>query len=86
MLCLLYILQSLAFFGTCLHKESFFCFIHQLVTDVSRGTIISLKKKKESLGQGVKAHIYFGWIIYSMLIDALFSLVLRVPILFGIQH
>lgn len=40
----------------------------------------------QSAAYRVKPHMYDGWIVYSVLIAALLLLVLRVPVLYGIQH
>ena len=57
-----------------------------LVFDVSRGTISSHSKEKQTVAYRVKPDVYDGWIVYSVLIAALLLLVLRVPVLYGIQH
>jgi hypothetical protein len=60
------------------HFLARFYLSYQLVIDVSKGTISSHCKKRESLAHRVKPHIYYGWIVYSILIVALLTLVLRV--------
>lgn len=57
-----------------------------LVIDVSRGTISPLLEEMQTAAYRVKLRIYDGWIVYSVLIAALLLLVLRVPVLYGIQH
>lgn len=68
----------------CLQK--FLLFIPLLVVDVSRATISSHSKEMQTAACKVKSHICDGRIVYSVFIAAVLLLVLRVPVLYGLQH
>lgn len=69
-----------------IYLQKFLLLIHLLVIDVSRGTISSHSKEMQTAAYRVKPHMCDEWIVYSVLIAALLLLVLRVPVLYGIQH
>lgn len=69
-----------------IYLQKFFTPYTLLVIDVSRGTLAPHSKEMQTATYRVKLHIYDGWIVYSVLIAALLLLVLRIPVLYGIQH
>ena len=56
------------------------------IFDVSGGTTSSHSKEMQTAAYGVKSDIHGGWMASSVLTAALLLLVLRVPVLYGIQH
>lgn len=76
-------LTKLGSLGIYLQKILLLIFL--LVFDFSRGTIAHPKEMQTSAYR-VKPDMYDGWLVYSVLIAALLLLVLRVPVLYGIQH
>lgn len=81
---LLYGLTRLWSLGIYLQK--FFTPYTLLVIGISRVTLAPHSKEMQTVAYRVKLHIYDGWIVYSVLIAALLLLVLRIPVLYGIQH
>lgn len=69
-----------------IYLQKILLLIHLLVIDLSGGSISSHSKEMQTAAFRVKPHIYDEWIVYSVLIAALLLLVLRVPVLYGIQH
>lgn len=68
-----------------IYLQKFFTPYTLLVIDVSRGTLAPHSKEMQTAAYRVKVHIYDGWLVYSVRIAALL-LVLRIPVLYGIQH
>jgi len=68
-----------------IYLQRFLLLISSLVIDVSRVPYHPIQKSANAAYR-VKSHIYDGWIVYSLFIAALLLLVLRVPVLYGIQH
>lgn len=56
------------------------------IFDVSRGTTSSHSKEMQTAAYSVKSDMRGGWMASSVLTATLLLLVLRVPVLDGIQH
>lgn len=56
------------------------------IFDVSRGTTSSHSKEMQTAAYSVKSDTHGGWMASSVLTATLLLLVLKVPVLYGIQH